>query len=232
MLYKIINNNKIKEIGVFPQLKPIKAFDKKAIRTDFIGCSSDNLKLTISRKFYNFLKNYLPIHNNGNLKLSNDVYKFDNKKQQFIIRNDIKQIFFNYNTINIKKPKKDFIDFNNSIFFTDNKKLYLQQIIVGGISETYFTNTNHNFIKIDSEESYSKLLLKIKKNQEIIIPKKLVFNLSKNKEHIFRVFTSVNNLSGYYVSEKLMKEIKANNFTGIDFKPLDKLNPYTITEII
>ncbi len=30
----------------------------------------------------------------------------------------------------------------------------------------------------------------------------------------------------------LLTDQRVNNFTGIDFKPLDKLNPYTITEII
>lgn len=44
MIFKIDSSVNLNEIGKYPQTIPVRAFHKKAKRTDYIGCASDSEK--------------------------------------------------------------------------------------------------------------------------------------------------------------------------------------------
>tara|TARA_R110001583_G_scaffold67978_5_gene193928 strand:+ start:214 stop:732 length:519 start_codon:yes stop_codon:yes gene_type:complete len=172
------------------------------------------------------------MHQVWTIKVSNDVYKFDRKSLQYLVKEGLKQEFYDYKILHISYPSNEIIDFNKSEFFIDFRINYLNNLSVEGISKSYFLNLKDKIVKINSNEDFEVFFLDLKSEKKIIVPKKIVFNLSRNKNEIFRFFSSINNLSGYYVTENLKNKTKKEGFTGLNFKPIEDILPNVEIEII
>lgn len=263
MLYRIDNTSNLKIIGQNPQIGyaitignlflggegiygPIKVqfaetpeyvINKKAKLTDFISGGSDNIKLTISPKFYFLIKQYLGFHQVWDIKLSNDVYKFDRKNVAYIRKEGSIQELYDYKILHISYPTNFIINHSKSEYFLDDRDNYYKMVAEykGEIPQSYMQDATHQSVKIKTEEDYQLLNEKLKKDNEndrIIIPRKLVFDISKLDTEIFRIITPINNLSGYYVTENLKNKIEENGLTGMDFKPLSQINPQVAVDFI
>ncbi|OIQ23531.1 hypothetical protein [Lacinutrix sp. MedPE-SW] len=193
----------------------------------------NNRYLTISPSLYVFLKPFLNTHQTWDIKVSNDVYKFDRGKSEYLFKAGAKQKLHDYKILHISYPKRNFINFEKSVFFTDIKDNYLKNMNMEGISESYIENPTHKKIEITSDNDYRSLIEKMKhiKPKSVVIPRKIVCNLNYNKDEIFRLITPINNMSGYYVSAELKKKIEEIGFTGMEFKLLKNLNPSIKVEV-
>lgn len=232
--YKITTSLDLKVIGKYPQTIPVNAFHKKAKLTDYIGSASDNTKKTISPNFYFFLKPHLPEHQVLDMHFSNDVYKMDWKKMDYVVKEDAIQELYPYKILHISYPSLDFINFERSEFFLENREKYLETIGNKEMMKSLYSKSDKKHIKIKSEKEYEKLFKELRKQQkydkEVIIVNKLVFN--DINEDVFRVLSKVNNVSSYYVSENLKNKIQENGFTGIDFVSLKEINKNIDIEIV
>lgn len=262
MLYKIDNTSNLKVIGKNPQIgyaitignlflgndgiyesitvykpkTPEYIFHKKAKLTDYISGGSDNIKLTISPKFYFFLKQYLGLHQVWDIEISNDVYKFNRKKVEYERKEGSVQELYDYKILHISYPSNSIINHEQSEYFLDFRENYMEILLENEsrIPESYLCDEKHLPIKIKTNDDYLKLNEKLKKEEgkkRIIIPKKLVFEVSNLNADIFRIITPIN-LSGYYVTESLKNKIEHAVITGMDFKPLSEINPHVQVEII
>jgi hypothetical protein len=258
--YKITNSHDLKIIGKYPQnasggkigeninagegnygpidfkgpITSIFPFHNKAKRTDYIGNSSGSIKMTISPDFYIFLKKYLPEHQVWDIQYSNDVYKMDWKKMDYVVKEGVLQELYPYKVLHISYPNLDFINFEKSEFFLENREKYLEIIGNKEMMKSLYSKKNKKIIKIKSEKEYETLFKGLRKQQkadkEAIIVNKLVLN--DINEDIFRILSKVNNTSSYYVSENLKDKIQEKGFTGIDFLPLEEINKNIEIEVV
>jgi len=227
MIYQLNSSIDIKEIGKYPQTVPVSAFHKKAKITDYIGSSSDNSNICISIKFYKLLKQYLSEHEAKDKKISNDVYKMDWKKMDYVVKEGANQVFYDYKIVHINYPNEDLINYKQSEFIIDTRENYSKNFDLNGITKQYLQDQDRKFIEIKSREHYRDLNMEFKnqnENRNIIVPKLVNLNLTSVKDDIFRVMTPIPNLSGYYLSENLKNKIREEGFTGMEFKSLDDLN--------
>lgn len=260
MFYKISNPSNLKEIGKYPQTVPLCAFHKKAKRTDYIGSASDSEKITISPRLYDFFKPYLPRHEVKDIEYSNDVYRFDRKNLEYVVKENMKQEFYPYKILHISYPDDNVINYSKSSFYSYKKSGefidYDEDTSLNSKMLSYYKELSEkngemirvfkkeiidNNLPIKSKNDFIKLFedfRSLKKgkawNEWGDIPeigvKKIVFN--SNCKDFFRLFEKGTDYSGYYVSEQLKNEIEEHGFTGMTFKPLDEINPHVEIEIL
>tara|TARA_R110002050_G_scaffold140013_4_gene264635 strand:- start:3517 stop:3828 length:312 start_codon:yes stop_codon:yes gene_type:complete len=103
------------------------------------------------------------MHQVWTIKVSNDVYKFDRKSLQYLVKEGLKQEFYDYKILHISYPSNEIIDFNKSEFFIDFRINYLNNLSVEGISKSYFLNLKDKIVKINSNEDFEVFFFRLKK---------------------------------------------------------------------
>lgn len=208
--------------AIFPKV----LIHKKARATDYLD-NSDNIKMCVSTNFYEFLKLFIGTHQVWDLLVSNESYKFDRRKLEYVDKTNYQKLYYNYKILHISYPSINIIDMNKSEFFIEDREKYLTKISGNKLSKNYFLDPLHKSIKFESHDDLLKLkqvLKKDKNSDKLLLPKKLVFDLEQC-EGLFRVFTPLNNYSGYYITENLKDKIENIGFTGMVFTPIVDINP-------
>lgn len=221
-----------KEI-ILPKL----VFKKKAKMTDILNTSSSSINKIIKPSFYKFLKPYLGEHQAWHIKIANDQYKFDRSKVAYVVKDESKLEFYNYVILHLSYPNNQFINMEKSEFFIDSRDDYLKLVRTSNSLKVkeYFSSNKHELISFKSTEehqNYSIELFNEKENRKVILPRKIVFNVSDNTHDIFRLMTNINGLNCHCVSEKIKIEIENQGFTGMTFEPIIDFNPNINVELV
>ena len=214
-------------VGQPPLPEPI--LHKSAKLTDYLsgtGIGDDKYKI-ISLRFYEFLASYLGPHQTWPIQVSNSELRFDRRKLQYVVKDAAKLKKYDYMILHISYSSHRLINYPESEFFIDRRERYMENAYD---LPSYVAKYGTDLKRIYSHEEYISFTryLRYHKGGNILVLKKLVINLSDNKESIFRIMTPMNNLSGYYVTETLRTKIEAEGFTGMAFTPLEELNPHVV----
>ncbi len=223
--FKLTNSTDINEIGYYPQddgkiinigslggingdysigaLGKIKQIEKlpelylapKAIETTYITSTAiPPWFLTIKNDFITFLNDFnIDSYQSWKIKVVHD-----------------KIVLTNYSLFHISIPSQDkYIDFEKSEF-------YLKEL--GNLNKI-------NFPQLVSFNDYEEYVIekdKLRKNEMILMHKRVTINLDKIKEDMFRLVNTP--LGGYFVSEKLKNAIEEKGFTGMRFKEITEID--------
>ncbi|WGH75602.1 hypothetical protein P8625_00120 [Tenacibaculum tangerinum] len=216
--FKLTFSNTIKELGKFPQSEecilgdiqqdfiplegridfdftlPEPILEKKAKKTSYVKVVAISDFLVIDDDFLAFLKSF----NIGNYQ-DWKIKTWQNK-----------QLITNYNLFLINDTKQgSYIDFSNSEFYSkklgdwDNSSIQ-QPVLVNNYDEYVFKQKE------------------LRKDQLMLLHRKVTLNLSKATEDMFRIVNA--SPGGYFVSEKLKNAIEENGFTGMEFIEVSELD--------
>jgi hypothetical protein len=117
-----------------------------------------------------------------------------------------KEILEDYNIFLLNRGKQSkYIDFKNSEFF------------VGSLKDFQYVGDN---IKISDYENFLSTKEVLKKSGLLLKCNQVTINLKEVKEDIFRLY--IDPVGGYYVSERLKKEIIEQGFTGMVFNEIEE----------
>jgi len=144
--------------------------------------------LVVQNQFLEFLKKFEITYN-----------------QQWSIKVEYKKTFIeDYSLFYLTETKQaDYIDFKKSEFY------------VGSLKDYTFIGDD---INISDYQNYLSTFEVLKSDGLWLKHKKVVLNLSRAKEDIFRIINTPS--SGYFISEKLREALIKKGFTGMVFKEI------------
>lgn len=172
---------------------PIPILESKAKKTTLVNAIPINSKFLI---FKSYFIDFLKGFNIGKFQTWNIKIK-----QKSIYLDDYKLFILNY------PIQKEIIDFEKTSFYK------------GKISDYSFIGEN---IEISNYDNYLVLHNKFQNSDDDLLKfHKICFDMSQLKLDMFRIFNFP--FGGYYVSERLKKEIEKNRFTGMVFKEIETL---------
>ncbi len=220
--FKLTNSSNIEKIGVYPQCENIK--DVGDVQKDFIPCQgviNFDFKLpepNLEKKAkQTSLINVVAVPTLF-LVIEDDLLSlfkdFDiGNYQSWKIRSwQNSKLIEKYNLFIINDTKQDeYINFSKSEFLIgkigDWRDLSVREPV---------TVTNYD------EYDYLKNSLRKTKDKKRLRYNKIVLDLSSISKDMFRLLNSP--LGGYFISERLKNAIEENNFSGMEFTEISKLD--------
>ncbi len=201
--YKLKTNIDLKEIGKFPKgaeggrvgnilvghdgqygpvkitnpIVPIQPIHKKTKLTDYFDGGS--IKIIISTGFYQFLKPFLNKYQVWDMYLSNDVYKFDRKNLQYVLKDNVEQEFNDYKILHISYPTAEFINYKKSIFY---KFLKLNEFLNYDLDLTLNAAERYTYDQISKKNGE-----KVKVNKKEILEENLIVKDESEYNNLFEV---------------------------------------------
>ncbi len=134
------------------------------------------------------------------------------ENQHWKIKVHYKEAILDYYLLYLSYPSQEkYIDFENSLFWVSNPAKY---VLEKG------PNYQKQYVDISDFEEYSKNYWKLKKDNCFLKSEKLIFDFRKPKEDLFRI-NGMDNITGYYVSERLKNAMEKKEYTGIKFHDID-----------
>ncbi|CAL2082648.1 conserved protein of unknown function [Tenacibaculum sp. 190524A02b] len=216
--FELKNSTNIKEVGKLPQSEdgyfgdvqqsfipfeglidfdfklPEPKLEKKAKQTSFLNVIITSGKfLVIDDDFLNFLKDFnIGEYQSWKIKIYQEKELIE--KYNLFFLNDIKQ--------------SDYIDYTKSKFY---KGKFFDYENKGEIVEII---NYQDFLE-------KREAVKNEKNKLHLLDEKIVFDLRRVKEDMFKIMNSPR--SGYYISERLKEAIEAKGLTGMSFTEIGDL---------
>ena len=218
-------------------ITPIIPVHKNFKLTDYFG--GDTTKKFISQRFYEFLIPYLKEHQVWDMHLTNDVYKFDRKNSQYVIKEGAVQEFYDYKILHISYSSHEIINFKESSFYVFERTGEMKESFneKGEMSKIWDDKIIEDDMAIANYDSYlslkrNKYTKTVGFNIPILKAKKIVFSLPSDfSKEVFRLFFNEDSISGYYVSENLKNKIEEQGFTGMSFTPIEEISSCVKIEI-